>query len=610
MSDSGDAAGSRATRLRNEVRRFLAGQNFRGLCDSWIRGHNPDFSREVGARGWIGMTWPKEFGGGGESNVARWLVAEELLRAGAPVAAHWTADRQIGPALIRHANPALRDELLPAIRRGEVSVGLGISEPDAGSDLAALRTRADRVDGGWEITGSKIWTTSAHVSSLIYVLARTDSSGGRHDGLTEFLVDKDTPGLEIRPILDLGGEHHFNEMFFDRVFVPGGRVLGEVGAGWQQITEQLGFERGGPERYLSTYPVLVAMIDAARRSPDRAARERIGALAGRLVGIRRMGLELARELDTGAAPTTSGPRLKLLGTLFEQDLVKHARYVFSVCDATEAERATFEDARRVAPSSTIRGGTSEIMRTVIARAPVQPIVFSGDLNKVLDGAFGADGHSDEGLMTLAKELDLLSIGVPEEDGGPGGMLCDQVELAASLGRNAVTIEVWESAHEAWANATKAPEEAVAARRALLRAAAILGALDRVVSLTAEHITTREQFGRPLVSMQAVGHAFADMVLERERVRAAVDEALERPVPAVMYAARASAGEAAERAAASAHQLHGAMGVTQEHQLHRFTALLWAWCDADESQSDWELRLGDLVCEGTGDDALWSVVTGD
>ncbi|MDO3395405.1 acyl-CoA dehydrogenase family protein [Nocardioides sp. SOB44] len=356
--------------LRGEVRAFLAGQTFTPRCDPWVRGFDPGFSRAVGERGWIGMTWPTERGGGGSSNVERWVVAEELLRAGAPVAGHWTADRQTGPSLLRFGTPALQAELLPAIRRGEVVVGLGISESEAGSDLAALRTGAKRVDGGWEISGTKIWSSSAHHATHVYVLARTDSSGSRHDGMTEFLIDAGAAGLEVRPILDLTGEHHFNEMHFDRVFAPDARVLGEVGAGWKQITDQLAFERGGPDRYLSTYPLVRAMLRRLRRAPDRAATERLGALTARLVGLRRLGLELAHELDSGRAPSQKGARLKLLGTLFEQDVVETARYVLDVCGAEPEDLALLHDAIQVAPGATIRGGTSEIMRTVVARAEV------------------------------------------------------------------------------------------------------------------------------------------------------------------------------------------------------------------------------------------------
>lgn len=333
-----------------------------------MRGFDPNFSRTIGERGWIGMSWPTSHGGGGRSNVERLVVTEELLRAGAPVSAHWTADRQIGPSIIRLGSSELQREFLPKIRRAEAVFCVGLSEPDAGSDLAALRTSARPVDGGWEITGNKAWTTSAHLSTHAYVLARTSKEERKQAGLTEFIVDMDTPGITVRPIIDLSGEHHFNEVFFDGVFVPDGRVLGVVGNGWSQATDHLAFERGGVERFLSTYPVLVAMIAAARSAKDRASTERIGALAARLVVLRRLAFDLAGALDSDQAPALLAATLKLLGTQFEADVVAEARYVFDVCGTDDLGRDLLLEASAVVPTVSLRGGASEIMRTVIARA--------------------------------------------------------------------------------------------------------------------------------------------------------------------------------------------------------------------------------------------------
>ncbi|MCW2901049.1 MAG: putative acyl-CoA dehydrogenase [Streptosporangiaceae bacterium] len=354
--------------LRRDVREFVAAASFAPRCDSWMRGFDPVFSRAVAERGWIGMTWPGEYGGGERSNLARLVVTEELLRAGAPVAAHWTADRQIGPAILRYGSDELRTGFLPAICRGEVVFCLGMSETEAGSDLAAVRSRAVRVGGGWQITGAKVWTTSAHRATHAYVLARTGASESRHDGLTEFLLDMATPGVTVRPILDLVGEHHFNEVLLDEVFVPDGRVLGTVGAGWKQVTEQLAFERGGVERFLSTYPLLAAAVRCARRRQDRAAVERVGALAARLAALRRLGYGIAVALDAGEASARLAAELKLLGTVFEKDVVEAARYILDVCDGDPQARALLADGIVSVPGGSIRGGSSEVMRTVISRA--------------------------------------------------------------------------------------------------------------------------------------------------------------------------------------------------------------------------------------------------
>jgi len=360
--------------LRREVREFVAAAGVPARCDSWMRAYDPKFSRQLGERGWIGMTWPREYGGGERSNVERFVVTEELLRAGAPVMGHWTADRQIGPSILCHGTEELRAEFLPAICRGELVFGLGLSETEAGSDLAAVRTRAVPVDGGWSITGTKIWTTSAHIATHLYVLARTGepatTGAARHAGLTEFLVDRDTPGITVRPIVDLVGEHHFNEVVFDAVFVPDGRVLGTVGAGWKQVTEQLAFERGGAERFLSTYPLFAAVVRAARRAPDRSVTERVGALAARLAGLRELGVQLALAIDGGEAPVRLAAESKLLGTAFEKAVVETARYVFDIRGADADDRRLLAEGLAAVPGTTIRGGSSEVLQTVISRAEV------------------------------------------------------------------------------------------------------------------------------------------------------------------------------------------------------------------------------------------------
>jgi alkylation response protein AidB-like acyl-CoA dehydrogenase len=355
--------------LRHEVRTMLAGTEFTPRCDSWMRGFDAGFSRAVGTRGWIGMTWPTEYGGGGRSGLERLVVTEELLRAGAPVAAHWTADRQIGPTLLRHGTEQQRRELLPAICAGDVVVCLGMSEADAGSDLSAVRTRAVRADGGWRITGTKIWTTSAHRATHAYVLARAGEAGDRHTGLTEFLLDMARPGITVRPILDLVGEHHFNEVVFDDVEAHDDEILGAEGQGWAQVTGQLAFERGGPERYLSTYPLLAALVDCVRRRPDRAATETLGRLAARLTVLRRLSWTIATAIDAGTATGTLAAELKLLGTDFEKDVVEAGRYIVDVCgDGEPGLAALLTDALVSVPGGSIRGGTSEIMRTLIGRS--------------------------------------------------------------------------------------------------------------------------------------------------------------------------------------------------------------------------------------------------
>ncbi|MGW0658473.1 acyl-CoA dehydrogenase family protein [Streptodolium elevatio] len=361
-------------RLRREVRELTDAWRAEGRyvprSDNWMRGFDPDFSRELATRGLIGITWPREFGGAGQSQRARLAVNEELLRAGAPVAAHWIGDRQIGPAVLRHGTPELQKEVLPGIAAGRSVFCLGMSEPEAGSDLAAVRTTATAVEGGWRVNGRKIWTTGAHKATHAYLLARTARGERKHEGLTEFIVDMDTPGVEVSPIVDLAGEQHFNEMVFTDVFVPGHRVLGTVGNAWRQVTEQLSFERGGPERFLSTYPLFaLAVRDAASVGSDdlKAA---LGRLVARLATLRRLAWKVATSLDGGAAPVVDAATLKYLGNAFENDVIDFAR---RLCAPDRPElSAAWGQALLASPGFTIRGGAADVLLSIIAKQETRP----------------------------------------------------------------------------------------------------------------------------------------------------------------------------------------------------------------------------------------------
>jgi alkylation response protein AidB-like acyl-CoA dehydrogenase len=202
--------------LRTEVRdltgRWRDEGRYTPRSDSWLRSFDPAFSRELAARRLLGIPWPRRFGGRAGSNVMRLAVTEELLRAGAPVAAHWIADRQIGPAILRHGSDRLQAEILPGITAGRYLFCLGMSEPGAGSDLAAVRTFATPADGGWRVSGRKVWASLAQHATHIYLLARTERRERKREGLTEFIADMDSPGIRVSPIIDLAGEHHFNEV--------------------------------------------------------------------------------------------------------------------------------------------------------------------------------------------------------------------------------------------------------------------------------------------------------------------------------------------------------------------------------------------------------------
>jgi alkylation response protein AidB-like acyl-CoA dehydrogenase len=360
-----------APALRAELRAFLAeaGRDWspRVRAYSWM-GFDREFSREVGKRGWIGMTWPAAYGGGERTAMERYVVLEEMLAAGAPVGAHWIGDRQSGPLILRLGTEEQRREFIPRIVAGELAFAIGLSEPDSGSDLASLRTKAERVPGGWRINGRKVWTTNAHRCDFMIALLRTSSSPDpkqKHQGLSQFLVDLRASGISIRPILDLAGEEGFNEITFDDVFVPDSLLVGKEGAGWEQATSELAFERAGPERYLSSLPLLTAALDDLRDEP--AAPEAVGRLLARAGTLRQMSLAVAGMLQEGITPAREAALVKDAGNDFEQALPERLRDLLDPIRTPPAVQEMLADMTMVARSYSLRGGTREILRGIIAR---------------------------------------------------------------------------------------------------------------------------------------------------------------------------------------------------------------------------------------------------
>ncbi len=361
--------------LRADVRAFcareLAAHPPALRAKSWLC-FDPSFSRKVAAQGWIGMTWPKRYGGGERSALARYVVLEEFLAAGAPVAAHWTGDRQSGPMLLRFGSEAQRMRFLPRLARAEIFFCIGMSEPDAGSDLAAIRTRGRKVDGGWRIDGAKLWTSNAQRSDFMITLVRTEPRGAtRHEGLSQFVVDLRTPGITCRPILDLTGEPHFNEVVFEDAFIPDDALVGVAGQGWAQVTSELALERSGPERFLSAYPLLAEAITTLsdRGQLDKAG-DALGRLLAHLMTLRQMSLSVAGLLEQGHDPATEAALIKDMGMNFEQEvprIVEEALEATPDAIAVEPLARMLEMVTLLAPSFSIRGGTREIMRSIIAR---------------------------------------------------------------------------------------------------------------------------------------------------------------------------------------------------------------------------------------------------
>lgn len=363
--------------LRQEVRAFLADEIAAGTfnpLDPDSGAKNADaFSRRVGARGWIGMTWPKAYGGQERSFLERYVVTEEMRIVNAPTRRFFVADRQSGPTLIRYADERIKREVLPRIVRGEASFCIGMSEPGSGSDLFAARTKATRTTGGWLINGSKIWTSSAHQSDYMIGLFRTSPSTkeNRRHGLTSFLVDMKTPGITCNLIGMMSGQREFNEVVFDNVMIPDDHVIGEIDGAWKQATSELAYERSGPERFLETYGALSELVRVAGPSPDIRAAAGIGRLVAQLHTLRRMSVSVAGMLEAGAEPVVEAAIVKDLGTLWEQNLPHRVRELSAFIDADAEGYDRFADRLafnlKIAPKLTIQGGTTEVLRGIIAR---------------------------------------------------------------------------------------------------------------------------------------------------------------------------------------------------------------------------------------------------
>lgn len=361
--------------LRLEVREFLAAElppDHRPGLGMAAR-HDPEFSRKLAQRGWVGMAIPPEYGGRGRTAVERFIVTEELLAAGAPIAAHFVADRQTGPTVLHYGTEEQRRRFLPAISAGKCWFSLGMSEPDSGSDLASVRTTATRVEGGWSLRGTKVWTSAAHQNHFFVVLCRTSpmQEGNRHAGLSQLIVDLHAPGVQISPIPYLDGTHHFNEVVLDDVFVPDDMVLGEIGSGWKQVTSELAYERSGPDRWLSTFTVLREFLrERAGRTLSDGEAAVVGRLTARYWAIRQLSLSVARALDAGHAPAVEAALVKEIGTRFEQEVVEVLRSAADTeidPEASSLFHQLLAEAVLTNPSFTLRGGTTEILRSVAAK---------------------------------------------------------------------------------------------------------------------------------------------------------------------------------------------------------------------------------------------------
>lgn len=363
--------------LRHDIRLFLD-QELQGMAPekrarSWM-GFDAAFSRRLAERGWLGLTLPREYGGQARGHFARFVLSEELLGAGAPVSAHWIADRQSAPLILKYGTEAQRRFYLPRICRAEAFFCIGMSEPGSGSDLASIRTRAEPLkEGGWRLNGSKIWTTNADRSHYMIALVRTSGTpDNRHQGLSQLIVDLSLPGVTIRPIVDLAGDAHFSEVFFDNVALQPDALIGDEGAGWQQVNAELAFERSGPERLYSSMTLVECWLAHCRAQggQDKTTHVAMGEILSQLAVLRAMSLAVAGQLAQGRSPATEAALVKDLGTELEQRipaLIAQALGQAPECALPGSLLRTLAYLEQVSPTFSLRGGTREILRGIIAR---------------------------------------------------------------------------------------------------------------------------------------------------------------------------------------------------------------------------------------------------
>ena len=366
-------------KFREEVRQFLEGEIREGLwepsCDAWIQEYNPEFTKRVAQKGWIGLIWPKEYGGQGRSHVDRLILTEEMLRYGAPAACHWFADRQVGGTILSYGSEGLKKEFLPRIVKGEAYFGLGMSEPGAGSDLASLQTRAVEDGDYYVINGQKTWTSCAYFAHYFDVYARTDPEAVKHRGISEFIVDAKSPGLSRIPMIDITGTEAWSDLFFDNVRVHKKYLIGEKNRGFYQVLHQLDYERSGLERIMGNYPLFEAITQFAKEnklSQEPVIRNKLAQLQIEFEVGRLLGYRVASIMEEGRTPNWESAMSKAYSTEFEKCLASVAMEILGPYGQL-MPGSKLVPLRGMAPHSylgskgySLQGGTTEILKNILA----------------------------------------------------------------------------------------------------------------------------------------------------------------------------------------------------------------------------------------------------
>ncbi|MFC2056314.1 acyl-CoA dehydrogenase family protein [Chloroflexota bacterium] len=371
-------------KFRQEVKDFLEEElrqgSFTPSCDAWIQAYSTEFTKKVAQKGWIGLNWPKEYGGQGRSHLDRLILTEEMLRYGAPAACHWFADRQIGGGILRYGTEEQKRELLPKIIEGEAYVGLGLSEPEAGSDLASLRTKATEDGDDYIIDGQKMWTSCGVFMNYIYLVARTDPEAAKHKGISEFIFETNLPGITITPTIDITGSTAWAEVFFDGVRVPNKCLIGEKNRGFYQVINALDYERAGLERLMGNYPLFDAIIQFAQETKrngkplaqEPQIRRKLAQLQTEFEIGRLLTYRVVLVMEGGRAPNVEASMAKAYSTTFEQHLASIAMEILGLYGQLLAE-SKWAPILGMAPHSylgstgySLQAGTTEVLRNIIA----------------------------------------------------------------------------------------------------------------------------------------------------------------------------------------------------------------------------------------------------
>lgn len=372
--------GDAATALRSELRQLVADQlppDFLGAFtdDPADLAATQNFCKLLAKRGLLCLAWPQEYGGGGASLWEQTALREEMWAHHEPRGAQYMGVNWVGPTIMRHGTPEQKRQHLPAIARGEVIWCQGFSEPNAGSDLASLRTAARRDGDVWRITGQKIWTSYATMAQWCFLLARTSHEEKKQQGITVFLVPMTSPGIEVRPIRSIIGPHHLNEVFFDDLQVTDADVLGRVDEGWRVTQEVLAFERVGIARYARCERLLHAAPEALGEEWDALPAELRARWARMLVHCRRAQLlayrVVARQGEGSVRPGEAAP-YRIAVTRLDQDSADVLMEIVGQAsvrgEVARRFRQEVEDHWRYSRASTVASGSIEMQRILLARS--------------------------------------------------------------------------------------------------------------------------------------------------------------------------------------------------------------------------------------------------